>query len=70
MGTFANSEEPDEMLHFIRSALFLKVKKDKSSDKRIHFFSNYNPTPLVLFCLILYVPVNNLSVTSGQVFQG
>ena len=37
MGTFANSEDPDEMLHFIRSALFLKVKKDLQTKEYIFF---------------------------------
>ena len=68
MGTFANSEYPDEMMHFIRSALFLKVKK--FIRQKNTFFSNYNSTPLVLFDLILYAPVNNLSVKSGRDFLG
>ena len=42
-----------------------------------HFVSNILPKPMVvfvaglcLFDLIIYVPVNNLSVTSGRVFLG
>ena len=35
MGTFTNSEDPDEIWHFIGSTLFVKVKKDFQAKKNL-----------------------------------
>ena len=47
MGTFANSEDPDEM-QFIRVYTFCKDKKDLQTKENI-FFLNYNLTPLNMY---------------------
>ena len=49
MSTFANSEDPDEMLQhaaFHQSTLFVKVKNILK--QKIHFFK-YNLTPLDMY---------------------
>ena len=51
MGTFANSEDPDEMQHnaaFHQSTLFVKVKQIFRQKNTI-FFKNYNPAHLDMY---------------------
>ena len=48
MGTFANSEYPDEMTHTIAfyQDLHGLLKQNRSSEKEIIFFGNYSPRTL------------------------
>ena len=41
MHSMANSEDPDRMLHYValRQGLHCLLKKNQSSEKEIHFFS-------------------------------
>ena len=45
MGTFTNSEDPDEMPHFIRVYTVCEGKKDLQMKKYNFFCFNYNLTP-------------------------
>ena len=73
-GTFTNSEDPDEMQHYVKVKKIFRRKNTLS-------LKIYSPTPLdyvqwtipnllVLFGLNLYCPVNNFSVMSGLIFMG
>ena len=59
MGTFTNSEDPDEMLH---NATFIRVytvcigkKKVFRQNNTIYFFLNNNPTPLDMYNELFHV---------------
>ena len=48
MSTFANSEDPDEMQHFIRVYTVCKGKNDLQT-KKYNSFQNYYPTSLDMY---------------------
>ena len=49
MSTFANSEDPDEMQHFIRVYTVCIRKKDLQNKEYSNFEKNYNLTPLDIY---------------------
>ena len=58
MSTFANSEDPDEMQHFIRVYTVCKCKKGLQT-KEYNIFLNYNPTPLDIYNVLSQVYISN-----------
>ena len=51
MGTFTNSEDPDDVLHnaALHQGLHCLLSKKRSLDKKIQYFFNYNLTPLDIY---------------------
>ena len=52
MGTLANSEDQDEMPHYVafHQGLHCLPRQNQSSKKEIqYFFGNYNPLPLSVY---------------------